>query len=236
MRCQARFQCIKGKRHHCEVAKCPSCHEDVVLSTHRCFIQSITDKQIGVPEEGGDDDDDDSSSPIDPLFVYADIEAMQLPDRTFQVNLLCYRHAEENTIHSLWGKDACLQFLKVMDDLTEQEYGEERPIIIIFHNLKGFDGMFLIEELYKQQRPVEQQLTVGAKVLSFQSGPLTFKDSLCFLPMPLAAFTATFNLRELKKRYFPHLFNTPDIQTYVGPIPALSYYDPDGMDEKKKLP
>jgi len=91
-----------------------------------------------------------------------------------------------------------------------------------------------MKELYTQQREVEKQLTVGAKVLSFKSGPVTFKDSLCFLPMPLSAFTATFNLRELKKGYFPHEFNTPDHQEYVGPIPALQYYDPDGLPTKKK--
>ena len=231
MKCQATFETKKGKRHCCGVGKCPSCREKVILATHRCFIQSISDKELGAEEE---EDEEDDSPPQEPLFVYADIEAMQMPDRVFQVNLLCYRHAEEDTIHSLWGSDACLQFLQALDALTEQENGDERPLIIMFHNLKGFDGMFLIEELYKQQRPVERQLTVGAKVLSFESGPLTFKDSLCFLPMPLSAFTSTFNLQELKKGYFPHLFNTPDRQDYVGPIPALSYYDPDGMDDKKK--
>jgi len=81
---------------------------------------------------------------------------------------------------------------------------------------------------------VENQLTVGAKVLSFQSGPLTFKDSLCFLPMPLSSFSSTFNLTELKKGFFPHEFNTPTHQHYCEPIPALKYYDLDGMSNKKK--
>ena len=78
------------------------------------------------------------------------------------------------------------------------------------------------------------QLTVGAKDLSFKSGPLKFIDSLCFLPMPLASFPSTFNLTELKKGFFPHLFNTPDNQQYVGRIPDLEFYDPDGMMAKKK--
>ena len=206
----------------------------VEIATHRCFIQPVVEEEE--PEdEDEDEDSSESKAPLDPLFVYADIEAMQMPDRTFQVNLLCYRHHEEETIHTLCGSQCVKQFLECLDDLTEVPEDErERPIIIIFHNLKGFDGMFLIEELYNQQRCVEKQLTVGAKVLSFKSGPLTFKDSLCFLPMPLSAFTATFNLQELKKGYFPHEFNTPDHQTYVGPIPDLKYYDPDGLDSKKR--
>ena len=115
----------------------------------------------------------------------------------------------------------------------------EREILVVFLNLKGFDGMFILHcmfifQLYQQQREVVDQLTVGAKVLSFKSGPLKFIDSLCFLPTPRASFPSTFNLTELKKGFFPHLFNTPDNQQYVGRIPDLEFYDPDGIMAKKK--
>ena len=76
---------------------------------------------------------------------------------------------------------------------------------MVFHNLKGFDGMFILHELYQQQREVVDQLTVGAKVLSFKNGPIKFIDLLYFLPMPLASFPTTFNLKELKKGFLPHL-------------------------------
>ena len=132
----------------------------------------------------------------------------------------------------LEGEDCALQFLPDLDDLVDvPDSDEEREIIVVFHNLKGFDGMFVLHELYQQQREGVNQLTVGAKVLSFKSGPLKFIDSLCFLPMPLASFPSTFNLTELKKGFFPHLFNTPDNQQYVGRIPD---YDPDGMMAKKR--
>ena len=94
--------------------------------------------------------------------------------------------------------------------------------------------MFILHELYQQQREVVDHLTTGAKVLSFKSRPLKFIDSLCFLPMPLAPFPSKFNLTELKKGFFLHLFNTPDNQQYVGRIPDLEFYDPDGMMTKKK--
>ena len=153
--------------------------------------------------------------------------------------MLCYRTSEEDEIHCLRGPDCCLQFLRDLDDLADQplEDGEddedERTIIIIFHNLKGFGGIFTLCELYQQQRTVTAQLTVGAKVLSFTSGPLVFKDSLCFLPMPLASFSSTFGITEIKKGYFPHVFNTPDHQSYVGRIPDIEFYDPEGMKDPK---
>ena len=52
--------------------------------------------------------------------------------------------------------------------------------------------------------------------------------------MPLSAFPKTFGLTELCKGYFPHKFNLPDHQNYVGPIPALDYYMPETMSPEGK--
>ena len=201
------------------------------INDHRCFIQPVAKEEQPEPsEEGGGS----MVAPPPPLMVYADIEAMNA-EGVFVPNLLCYSSSEEEEIHVLHGEDCTLHFLEELDDLSEVPDSErEREITIVFHNLKGYDGMFIINELYQQQRKVDNQLTVGAKVLSFKSGSLTFKDSLCFLPMQLASFASTFNLKELKKGFFPHLFNTPDNQNYVGRIPDLEFYDPDGMKAEKK--
>ena len=174
-------------------------------------------------------------APPQPLFVYPDFEAMQNAEGVFVANLLCYSSTEEETIHVLEGEDCALQFFRDLDDLVDVPDSDgEREILVVFYNLKGFYGMFILHELYQQQREVVDQLTAGAKVLSFKSRPLKFIDSLCFLHMPLASFPSTFNLTELKKGFFPHLFNTPDSQQYVGRIPDLEFYDPDGMMAKKK--
>ena len=170
-------------------------------------------------------------APPPPLFFYADFEAMQNAEGVFVANLLCYSLC---VIHVLEGQDCALQFLRDLHDLVDVSDSDgEREILVVFHNLKGF-AMFILHELYQQQREVVDQLTVGAKVLSFKSGPLKFIDSLCFLPTPRASFPSTFNLTELKKGFFPHLFNTPDNQQYVGRIPDLEFYDPDGIMAKKK--
>ncbi|KAK3723304.1 hypothetical protein QZH41_008116, partial [Actinostola sp. cb2023] len=60
---------------------------------------------------------------------------------------------------------------------------------------------------------------------------LKFKDSLCFLPMALRKFSKTFNLPE-EKGYFPHFFNTPANQDYVGPYPVLEFYGVETMKEE----
>ena len=232
LKCQAQYTVVPNRRHQCGHAKCPVCQEWVPIQDHKCYIQPVVEHEEPEPtEEGGGS----MVAPPPPLFVYADFEAMQNAEGVFVANLLCYSSSEEATIHVLDGEDCALQFLRDLDDLTDIPDSEgEREILVVFHNLKGFDGMFILHELYQQQREVADQLTVGAKVLSFKSGAVKFIDSLCFLPMPLASFPSTFNLTELKKAFFPDLFNTPDHQQYVGRIPDLEFYDPDGMMAKKK--
>jgi G:T-mismatch repair DNA endonuclease (very short patch repair protein) len=47
----------------------------------------------------------------------------------------------------------------------------------------------------------------------------------------------TFGLTKLEKGYFPHFFNRAENQDYVGPMPDVKYYDPNGMspDDRKKF-
>ena len=232
-KCHAHYKVEKKHPHRCGYDDCYSCHNTVDIATHRCYIQPPFEPPPRQPT--GDDEGEPRETPP-PQMVYADIEAMLIEDRGFTAQLLCYRHQDQSEITTLQGDDCIERFLWHMDDLAHPASGdvEEQPLIIVFHNLKGFDGLFLLRQLYQGQRTVKEQLTIGAKVLSFESGPLTFKDSLCFLPMPLSSFPATFGLTELKKGFFPHAFNLPANQDYVGPIPELHYFDPDGMSAKTK--
>ena len=234
--CQAQYTVVPNRRHKCGVAKCPVCHEWVSINDHRCFIQPVKEKE---EEEKTEEPTEEGGgcmvAPPPPLLVYADFETMQNAEGVFVPNLLCYTSNEEEDIHVLHGEDCTLRFLEELDELADvQDSDREREVIIVFHNLKGFDSVFILNELYQQQRTVTDQLTQGAKVLSFRSGPLKFIDSLSFLPMPLASFPSTFNLTEIKKGFFPHLFNLPHHQNYEGRIPDIEFYDPDSMMPKKK--
>ena len=239
--CQSVYGVNPSKRHRCGFAKCPSCEDVVPIATHKCYIQPVDDNTNRNKTKKPKKD------PLqDALLVYADIEAMQMADRSFEANMVCYRTSEEEEIQCLRGSDCVLDFLHVLEELTEkpadmraegeeddedEDDDDDRLIFVIFHNLKGFDGNFLLRVLYQQCREVTTQLTIGAKVLSFRSGSLIFKDSLCFLPMPLASFSKTFGITELKKGYFPHAFNIPANQEYVGRIPDVEYYEPQEMKD-----
>ena len=231
--CKAGYKVDKKHVHICGQDECYSCNQMVDIATHKCYIQRPYEPP---PPQQRSADGESSNETPPPKMVYADIECLLTEERGFIPNLLCYRVQDQRDITTLRGEDCVELFLNHLNDYSHpvNEDIEEQPLIIMFHNLKGFDGIFLLQELYKGKRTVEEQLTIGAKVLSFKSGPLVFKDSLCFLPMPLSSFPSTFNLNELKKGFFPHGFNLLSNQDYVGPIPALQYFDPDGMSPKMK--
>ncbi|XP_062614858.1 uncharacterized protein LOC134276633 [Saccostrea cucullata] len=69
----------------------------------------------------------------------------------------------------------------------------------------------------------------GSKILSMEICGLKFIDSYSFLTFPLAQMPSAFDLKEMKKGYFPHFFNTEQNQNYVGPYPPAAFYNPDEM-------
>ena len=77
----------------------------------------------------------------------------------------------------------------------------------VAHNFQAYDGYFILQYLYKNGITPEI-ITRGAKILSLTVPEMNIKfiDSLCFIPMKLAAFPKTFGLTELQKGYFPHFF------------------------------
>ena len=238
--CHAGYKVDRKHPHHCYKADCYSCGLEVNIADHRCFIQPPFEPPP--PQQRNANGETTAEEEPPPKLIYADIECLLTEERGFHPILLCYRgewQSDTTVIRDqdcLEGENCVDRFLDHLDDHAHPptENVEEQPLIIIFHNLKGFDGIFILNSLYKAMRTVEEQLTIGAKVLSFKSGPLVFKDSLCFLPTPLSSFPSTFDLTESKKGFFPHAFNTPSNQSYRGPIPSLEYYDPDGMSPDKK--
>ncbi|CAH3144149.1 unnamed protein product [Porites evermanni] len=155
LKCQAQYTVVPNRRHQCGNAKCPVCQAWVPIQDHKCYIQpTVEDEEPEPTEEGGGC----MVAPPPPLFVYADFEAMQNVEGVFVADLLCYSSSEETTIHLLDGEDCALQFLRELDDpVRVPDSAEDREIRVVFHNLKGFDGMFILHELYQQQ--LEHHLT-----------------------------------------------------------------------------
>ena len=53
---------------------------------------------------------------------------------------------------------------------------------------------------------------------------IRFIASTSLTMRPLKDFPETFGLNELSKGYFPHEFNRPENQDYIGKYPDKTYY------------
>jgi hypothetical protein len=62
---------------------------------------------------------------------------------------------------------------------------------------------------------------------------LTFLDSINFFRMKLSKIPDCFDLEELRKCYFPHLYNTHENQSYRGPYPDAHYYGVEYMRQEE---
>jgi len=126
-------------------------------------------------------------------------------------------------------ENACSKFCKFL--LTNKHKG----YVVIAHNMKGFDGQFILGWMLKQG-VTPQIIPNGSKIMSIHVATLnlTIIDSFNFLPMSLAKLPKTFGIEELRKGYFPHLFNRPENQQYNGPLPAKEYYMPDAMSSEER--
>ena len=230
-------------RHKCGFARCPSCQDYVLLKEHKCFIQPPKRKRqekerqskrqrlddnmmdsMAVDEK--DQEDDEMKAPV---FVYFDIEAMQVGSE-HKPNLLV-AETDESEEPIIFEDSGCVKnFLEWLEELTEDD---SRNVTVIAHNFQGYDGYFVVNEYYGSNQLI-QQLRNGCKLLEVQHDSIRFIDSLSFMAMPLSAFPKTFGIKELKKGYFPHLFNRPENQDYVGPVPARDYYMTESMSPKGK--
>lgn len=169
-----------------------------------------------------------------PLQDYCDYEATTDAEGNQTPILLCLEDDESEDTHFVYGPNCTANMFDHLEFLAVDQDGDDRNVIVIFHNLKGYDGMFILQHCCATNRDVTNQITVGTKILSLQSDRLTCKDSLCFLPFPLPSFPATFGINELCKGFFPNKFNTVENQDYEGPMPPADMYDCDGMSAKKK--
>jgi G:T-mismatch repair DNA endonuclease (very short patch repair protein) len=105
------------------------------------------------------------------------------------------------------------------------------------HNMKGYDGVFLLNNIFKNyviKYAKPTFLLRGTKILTLKYRDVKIIDSMSFMPMSLENFPKTFGITEMKKGYFPHLFNIPENNFYVGTIPDKKYYAPELFNESKK--
>ena len=206
---------VRQLNHHICGRKCSTC--GIILedaeAKHECYIQKI--------EQAEEEEEDSQYNEL----LFFDFECKQETGE-HEPNL-CIVHDEAGRQKLFNGKDTVKEFCEWLFSKEHQD------CIVVAHNFQGYDGYFIQNFLIKNAI-YHKVIYRGAKILSMTVPMFNMKfiDSLNFMPMALAALPKTFGVPELCKGYFPHLFNKEENQSYVGPIPPVHYYHPDGMKPK----
>jgi hypothetical protein len=116
---------------------------------------------------------------------------------------------------------------------------QHKDVIAIAHNAKAYDAYFLYSYIVRSSlKP--NIIFSGSKIMYCHvKSSLNIKllDSVNFLPMPLAKLPKSFDLKELKKGYFPHFMNTFKLdasECNLSHLPDINLYGPDNMGVKQR--
>ena len=125
-----------------------------------------------------------------------------------------------------------LVFKQVGDFLFSEQF---RDYTFIAHNMKGFDGCFLLRYLLLEGIFVST-IANGQKINSMDVPSLNIRviDSLNFLQMPLASLPAAMGVENVVKAkgFFPHFFTSPATLNYIGPLPDPEFFGCFDMKDK----
>ena len=123
----------------------------------------------------------------------------------------CIYHAFESIFESDSEKSCVLKFIYFLFQVEEKN--RKTPIIVVAHNLGGYDGLLIYNELLDNfsgsifnTDPIKN----GNKIITFSiSENISFKDSLKYVPVSLKKLPTMFDCEEnLKKGFFPYNFYT----------------------------
>ena len=187
-------------KHICDEEKkfCSNCKSNVDYD-HRCFIKKEDLEKKDNQNFAG--------------YIFFDYEASQ--DEKFHLPNLAIAHKYDSSFNLIEKKYFYENGANINNNFCKWLFNQKN-FIAIAHNLKGYDGVFIMNYLLNNLRSditPPKILNQGNKILSLSYKKVKLLDSLMFLPMPLSEFSKTFKLHETKG-YFPHLFNTIKNQNY----------------------
>jgi len=114
---------------------------------------------------------------------------------------------------------------------------QHRGCVFLAHNAKAYDNYFLLN-YFLQKNITPKIIFDGSKAVYMSVGKglnIRFLDSCMFLPMALSELPKCFDLKELKKGYFPHFFNRPEnYNKKFSNLPPVEDYGISTMSQEKK--
>ena len=213
-------------QHRCHHRLCANCgvyaHRD-----HTCYVQPLRRQK---------------REDANVKYVFYDFESMEVEGSLHKPNLCIANVVCTRCMHEpISDYDACkcdrrqVRFRgdNALEDFCEHLFSTGFYIgaVCLAHNASRYDSHFILQYAVRLGGSPPEVVSNGLKLMSLTVCGVKFIDSCNFLPMALSALPKAFGLNELRKGYFPHRFNTPTNQGYVGPYPDAGYYAPEHMSE-----
>ena len=210
------------KSHKCKVF-CNLCgREKFDKHVHKCFMLRQKLKEKNVKYIFLDFETDQSSGVHIPIFCVLNI--IQIDPKTEKIvkDEVKYFGVDYNVAKSVGD---FLFSSKAFKDFT-----------VIAHNMRGFDGCFLLRYLVENNIPIDVVCN-GLKLTSIfvKSIRMRLIDSLNFFQMSLAGIVSAMGIEDIVKckGYFPHFFTRPENINYIGPLPNEEFYGCFDMKSKQ---
>ncbi len=101
---------------------------------------------------------------------------------------------------------------------------------VIAHNGAGYDNKFILQYCLNKGLNPSSFIRQGSRItyMNFNRFKIRFIDSYHFFNEPLKNLSKTYDIDTLKG-YFPHHFNIPKNQNYIGTIPDVKYFGINNM-------
>jgi hypothetical protein len=182
--------------HTCNGKWCSFCKKQVEFD-HKCYILREDEKNKTDSTLGG--------------YIFFDYEAM-FDGITHVACLIIVKKICSNCLINERCNQECntFKYFKSNKSFCEWLFCENSGYIAMAHNMKAYDGYFILQYLVENILPNEKLPSIcmdGAKILSITFANVKIIDSYNFIPTALAKFPKMFGLDELKKGFFPFLFN-----------------------------
>ncbi len=197
------------EKHKCGDYECKSCGQ-VVGKDHKCYLFPKPIK------------------PFSEKYIFFDFEATQNTGK-HEINLAVSQYYDSPTPIIHYDIDSFCSWL--FDK-------KHKGFTILAHNGKGYDYQFIMKWIYTKSSYKPFVIYAGSKIMSFsikEGLNIRFVDSVNFLAMRLEDFPSTFGIKELKKGFYPHLFNTKENENYIGEIPDEDDFCYNSFKEDKRI-
>jgi hypothetical protein len=148
------------------------------------------------------------------IFAF-DIETDQSDDGNHRPNLLVMEPlAPANAEPTFFSGYNCIDAF--CREILVDKHNAKIKQLFFAHFGSGFDFLPILRWLYDNKKFLPKLIISGNKILSMTVGHKRFLDSFLFIPIPISAFSKTFDIKEHKKGHFPHLLSTPSNQSLIG--------------------